>query len=263
MKAFWSGLTQIKHYNPKSQNMKLTKALLYSLILLALNSATAQKKIVWFDAGLKGQIGNSSIFNKAVYDAENVNYELGLTSGYSVGGKLGINFEYSGLAIDVMYATGSNIFTRSGQPDGNIKHNWNAIDVYPLFRNARNLGYLELGPKVSLLNKMERTDAQGTTDVKEEFNNINYGAVLGFGVNLIGGEGAFSGIIGLRMEYGFTDIVSKAGKIENAPTNLGNIYDQGYQSSHQVFAGIVAEFNWGIGYFGRAKCGARSKFIMF
>ena len=243
--------------------MIVRNAILLLFVCLVNVQLYSQKKIVWFDAGIKGQIGNSSIFNKAVYDATNVNYELGLTSGYSVGAKLGINFEYSGLAIDVLYATGSNIFTRSGQPDGNIQHNWNAIDIYPLFRNARNLGYIELGPKVSLLNKMERTDAQGTTDVKEEFNDINYGAVLGFGVNLIGGEGAFSGIIGLRLEYGFSDIVSKSGKTINAPTNLGNIYDQGYETSHPVFAGIVAEFNWGIGYFGRAKCGARSKFLMF
>lgn len=242
-----------------------SKALQF-LILLTLfcaTTASAQKKIVWFDAGIKGQLGNASIYNKAVYDANNVNYELGLTSGYSFGGKLGINFEYSGLAIDVLYADGTNTFTRSGQPDGNIVHHWNALEIYPLFRNARNLGYIELGPKVSMLNKMERTDNQGTTDVKEEFNDINYGAVLGFGVNLIGGEGAFSGIIGLRFEYGFSDIVNKAGKINNAPTNLGSIYDQGYQSSHPVFAGLVAELNWGIGYFGRAKCGARSKFIMF
>ena len=58
-------------------------------------------------------------------------------------------------------------------------------------------------------------------------------------------------------------MVSSAGKTNFAPTNLGNIYDEGYKTTHPVFAGIVAELNWGIGYFARAKCGARSKFIMF
>lgn len=239
------------------------KSLLVFALLSIFTTVFGQKKIVWFDAGLKGQVGNSSLFNQAVFDAKSVNYELGLSSGYSIGGKLSMNFSYSGLAIDVMYAKGKNTFTESGQPNNNIDHNWSAIDVYPLFRNARNLGYFEIGPKISFLGNMDRTDAQGTVDVTSEFNKINYGAVLGFGVNLIGSDGAFSGILGLRLEYGINDMVSAAGKTNFAPTNLGNIYDEGYKTTHPVFAGIVAELNWGIGYFARAKCGARSKFIMF
>ena len=44
---------------------------------------------------------------------------------------------------------------------------------------------------------------------------------------------------------------------------IPGIYADGYKSSNVAFAGVVFELNWGIGYFGKAQCGARSKFIMF
>lgn len=240
--------------------------LTYLLIFICSVQLSAQKKIVWFDAGLKAQGGSSALYNKAVFDSQNDNYELGLTSSYSLGGKFGINFEYTGLAIDVLYNnSNSSMSSQIGSSLTAINHKYNSLDIYPLFRNAQNLGYFEIGPKVSFLQNISRSQGSaGSEDVINQFNKFNYSAVIGFGANIIGSDEAFTGILGIRMEYGINDFVNGGdGKRLNAPLNVGSIYDTGYKSTHPIFVGLVFEANWGIGYFGRAKCGARSKFMMF
>ena len=87
-------------------------------------------------------------------------------------------------------------------------------------------------------------------------------AVLGFGTYVIGNDGAFSGILGLRFEYGFTDIVSELGTPEGVDRQPVN-YVGDVSSTNPIFAGIVFEFNWGIGGVGQARCGEKSKFIWF
>jgi hypothetical protein len=88
-------------------------------------------------------------------------------------------------------------------------------------------------------------------------------AVIGFGTYILGGDGAFSGILGLRFEYGFSDIVTDAGSasdnVQRQPVN----YVGDASSTNPIFAGLVFEINWGIGGVGQARCGERSKFIWF
>ncbi|MBK7220947.1 MAG: hypothetical protein IPH94_06295 [Saprospiraceae bacterium] len=60
----------------------------------------AQKQIVWFDAGLKVQYGASGFYSAAIEEATGYNHELGLTSGFGYGGKLGINWQYNGLSLE-------------------------------------------------------------------------------------------------------------------------------------------------------------------
>ena len=79
----------------------------------------------------------------------------------------------------------------------------------------------------------------------------------------MGNDGRFSGILGLRFEYALTDLDSEDGKKAGAPILDPSIYANGNKASNLAFAGVVFELNWGIGYFGKAQCGARSKFIMF
>ena len=76
------------------------KNLLPVLFLLSVLSLQAQKQIVWFDTGLKVQYGATGLYNQAIADA--ANYDYTISTGYSYGGKIGINFAYNGLSIDVM-----------------------------------------------------------------------------------------------------------------------------------------------------------------
>ena len=222
----------------------------------------AQKVIVWFDAGLKVQAGPAGLYNQAVVDDNNVDYAI--SSGLAYGGKFGVNFGYNAMTIDVMLNNAKAEFQHQDFV-GDTEVETKSIDLYLLYRNEKNLSYFEIGPKYSLLRDATRrqiTDGVSSdpVDVSDNYKN-GLGAVLGFGVNLIGTDGSFSGKLGLRFEYGFTDIVSEAGKIANAPIEGNFTYADGYKGSHPVFAGVVFEMNWGIGYYGVTKCGGRKKFF--
>lgn len=227
-----------------------------------------QKKIVWFDMGAKVQYGAAGLYNAAIADSDG--YDYNISTGYSYGGKLGINFGYNGLAIDVMRSTAKQEFEKTGTTAVPTV-NWQAWDVYALFRNAKNLGYFEIGPKISFVSKVEDNLIDGgsvgtsLTDRTTNYNKNNIAGVIGFGANIMGNDGAFSGILGLRLEYSFTDFVGTEGAATavSAPLRDPSVYADGYKKSNVAFAGLVFELNWGIGYFAKAQCGARSKFIMF
>lgn len=72
-------------------------------------SMFGQKKIVWFDIGLKAQYGAAGLYNAAIADNDS-KYDYKIGSGFSYGGKLGINFGYNGLSIDVMKSKASQSF---------------------------------------------------------------------------------------------------------------------------------------------------------
>jgi len=178
----------------------MQKLLIAAVALMISTAAIAQKQLVWFDVGLKAQYGVTGLYNSGIADSEDVDYII--SKGYGLGGKIGINFGYNGLAIDIMTSTAT-----------------------------------------------------------QEFDNVmDSENVVGFGANVMGTDGAFSGILGLRFEYGLTDAVSDAGGENAAPVYNPTIEQN---STVPIFAGVVFELNWGIGAFAVAQCGGRPKFIMF
>ena len=243
---------------------KLSSLLLFTTLALSLH-AQKPKDFTWFDFGLKVQTGASGLYNSAIADSDRYKYRLGLTDHLSYGAKIGINYGRNGLAIDVMSASAKGRFRDKVNNNSEITVDYKSLDVYALFRNAANLGYFEIGPKASFLSKATYNPASGEPiDIKNSTNSTNFAGVLGFGVNVLGTDGRFSGILGLRFEYGFTDFINQeVGGSNGAPLVGSNIYSNGYKKSAPVFAGLVFELNWGIGGFGKAQCGSRSKFIMF
>jgi len=203
-----------------------------------------QKEIVWFDTGVKAMFGGSSLLNSMVIDADNLDYNLAFGNSYSVGGKFGINSGFNGLALELMYNKGNaSIQGLNGQSDLDL--DWTAIEIYTLFRNNANLGFFEIGPKFSLLQGLERTGLDGTlTDIKaaELTNNFNISGVLSFGVLLLGNDRAFSGQVGIRFDS--TEAVT-------------------YSQSTPLYAGLVFELNFGLGFYGISQCGGRPKLFGF
>ena len=202
----------------------------------------AQKQIVWFDAGFKVQYGATGFYNSAIGNS-NI-YDYTIETGYGYGGKLGINFGYNGLAIDVMRNNAKQTFQVAGSD--NVTINWQTTDIYALFRNAKNLGYFEIGPKLSLIKKVEDNLEGATNDRTPDYNDNVIAGVIGFGANIMGNDGRFSGILGLRFEYGFTDFVSDQGAAStvNAPLRDAAVYADGYKNSNLAFAGVVFELTW-------------------
>ena len=236
------------------------------LCFIAVSTVTySQKEIAWFDAAIKVMYGSSNILNNAAIDDPNLNYELSFGTAVGFGGKFGINKGYNGLAIELMYTSSGQTFEGLNTYPAAPKVEWKSMDLYFLFRNARNLGFFEIGPKIGFLRSMKRTEADGQLTDFAEISKRQLSAVMGFGVNVVGTDGSFSGQIGLRFEYGFTDL--------NGQETLGagaepfpfaaDIYNgsKGYQKSAPVYVGLVFELNWGLGYYGIAKCGARAKFF--
>ncbi|MEO0341686.1 MAG: hypothetical protein AAF242_21065 [Bacteroidota bacterium] len=58
-------------------------------------------------------------------------------------------------------------------------------------------------------------------------------------------------------------MVNDAGATLGAPVGDPTLNVNGAATTSPIFAGIVFELNWGIGYFGQAACGERSKLMRF
>ena len=221
-----------------------------------------QKMDFWLDAGFKVQTGLSGLYNSAA-NSDN-SFDLTPTSATKIGGKLGINFNYVGVSFDVMVGEQNGRYQNldaSAPPQPDTEISMNTTDIYVLFRSARNKGYFELGPKMSFVGNVSNSDNSPMLD--ELYESSALAGVLGFGTYILGPEnGRFSGILGLRFEYGFQDIVSDAGSIAGETRQPVN-YAGDLSTTNPIFVGLVFEFNWGIGGVGQARCGERSKFMWF
>lgn len=244
---------------------KMKKTILLALTFFVITgSLSAQKMDFWIDAGLKVQTG----FN-ALYNANATNGDLWdntLTNGTKFGGKIGINFNYVGVSFDIMTGKQKGKFQDRVNTGQNREVSASVTDLYVLFRSARNKGYFEVGPKMSFISDITIDGSKGP-DAASAYKNLyetkNLAAVLGFGTYILGPEdGRFSGIFGLRFEYGFQDMVNADGRIDGENRQPVN-YTGDSASTNPIFAGIVFELNWGLGGVGQARCGERSKFIWF
>ena len=237
----------------------MKKTILLLIVIGASFQIQAQKMDFWLDAGLKVQYGFTALFNSNVTDGGE--WDNTLTSGVKYGVKLGINWNYTGISLDVLTGTTNGVFQDIGTDEGGDREvSVDATDLYLLFRNAKNKGYFEIGPKYSFIGDIR--NSEGTPNLEDLYESNNLGAVLGFGTYILGPEdGRFSGILGLRFEYGFQDLTNDAGRaIENRQPVP---YTGEATSTNPIFVGIVFEANWGLGGVGQARCGERSKFIWF
>jgi|GEM_PF-253477 len=255
-----------KIYYIKIQDMKR----LLTICLLAISTLSyGQKEIAWFDVGFKAMYGGSSILNSAVNDASGLDYSLVFGNSYSVGGKFGINKGFNGLAIELMYNKGNaeiqDLLSSTNTP---VTVDWTGIDIYTLFRNNANLGFFEIGPKFSLLQSLDRTGRDGMltslTDDAEVETNLGISGVLSMGVLVLGNDRAFSGQIGLRFEYGFTDMI-KEGAGQDRFEPFPDLVNENvtYSKSAPIYAGLVFELNFGLGFYGISQCGGRPKLFGF
>lgn len=251
----------------------MKQILIIAFALMSLNTSQAQKLDFWLDAGIKIQTGFTALYNANATTASETTpaqqWDNTLASGTKYGAKIGINFNYTGVSFDFMRGTYRGKFQEVDLVNGGTARedeiSITSTDIYMLFRNAKHKGYIELGPKLSLIHNVKDNQDPSTPNLKDSYETKNFAAVLGFGTYILGPpDGRFSGILGFRFEYGFQDIVNANGRsnadgTSRVPVNYGGPE----ASTNPIFAGIVFEFNWGIGGVGQARCGERSKFIWF
>lgn len=245
--------------------IKMKKLLLLIVVASMATTLSAQKMDFWLDTGLKIQHGFTSLYNANATNGDR--WDNTLTTGTKYGVKLGINWNYTGVSIDVLTGKSKGLFQDLVTPDaGDREISVQSTDIYVLFRNAKHKGYIELGPKMSFIGDVRtgRIGDNTRVDAEKFYETKNLGAVLGFGTYVLGPEdGRFSGIFGLRFEYGFQDIVNADGRSSESSDRQPVNYTGDEASTNPIFAGVVFELNWGIGGVGQARCGERSKFIWF
>ncbi len=226
----------------------------------------AQKVGFWFDTGLKAGAGLSLLQNNNIFSDRD--YEMFLSTGYSLGGKVGIFYGYNhGINIDAMYTHGSQKyeFVHGENKNANHKISWSTTDVALLYRMQKASVYVELGPQMSFVNGVTQTiqaDNQ-PTDLKKYFNEQLPSAVFGVG-GYVFSTGTFTLMFGMRAIYGLTDMISNEGKSANYPNPLGTkVPYETYAETHPLQLLFMFEANYGIGYFAKTTCSDRMTFFRF
>lgn len=223
---------------------------------------------IGWNFGLIGGINTTWLFNKNVKDAgEHLDYST------TFGGSLGFNYflvfsERAAISIGLIYS-GHNQKHQGAWRDDQEEEIFNYenflrlryLDIPLLFRLQSPKGpYMEIGPQVSVLLSAKEdytaTPSQNNLNYtgrgfKENFNNINVAAILGFGVDFDPSEN-FIISAGMRFGYGFTDVTIKYSPSEaealfiqnklsytSTISHLDSDFNYKYESTTRVFGGLA------------------------
>ncbi|MBK8956164.1 MAG: hypothetical protein IPM34_11505 [Saprospiraceae bacterium] len=233
---------------------------LFVCLLFVCSISNAQKVYAWWDAGVKLGYGLTGFLNSNILDDSKYDYKL--STGYSLGGKFGMFFGlYNGFTIEANLASYNQEFEYSRNNTQLIHEiNWKNLDLALLYRNQRNGVYVELGPMLSLINKVNQYDPADPekTDVKKYYEKNYISGVFGVGGYIFNYEN-FTTMLGIRLGYGFTDMVNDEGKAAGFPNPSSA--SQPYaseKSTNAAFVQLNLEFNFALGYYGRSSCSKRA-----
>jgi hypothetical protein len=246
----------------------MKKITLSSLLFIFSNTIYAQS---WLEVGLKGGGGLDFLINKNI--SSDVTHTSKFAFGYTCGGKLGWNFnDQHAITLDVLYTGfGKNYEYYTPNPIDSTKKNFytksfnfNALDFLLMYRHVKNASYFEIGPMVSSVKKASATDDQSGSkfngDISDQLVQKYYSAVIGAGGMLAGTEN-FRVILGFRVMYTFSDIVSADGQKYNFPS--GNKYST-YNPSNPISAMMVMELNYDLGFMAKSNCKKKKRsFLLF
>ena len=222
---------------------------------------TAQE--FWFEAGLKGGIGLSFLYNKNIVDDDNWQYKF--TPMSALGAKFSVNFgPYHGVFMEALFNQSKQDFnynTANSTEDFAYSVKWKSIDTYLLYRGIRNRTYFEIGPMYSLIQKVEQGNGGETfAETTSFYKNGLPGGVFGFGGYVAGAE-TFSVGMGVRLHYVFGDMVTEAGQNKGYPTPVADPPYSVMEKTSPLFALFLIELNFGVGRFAKTACSERFKRI--
>jgi hypothetical protein len=233
--------------------MKKTILLLFVIFSFSLN---AQE--LWFDAGIKGAWGPTLLINNNAMSESYLNQQV--NTGFGYGAKFAINFGYiHGFTFDLMMNSAHQSYEVTDVKYTPVDVKWKTYDLYVLYRLYRTINYMEIGPKFSKVASFRNNDV----DSKQFYIDSYPSAVLGFGWYVFGNK-AFTGTLGIRIEYAFNDILSQEGKDNGYPVNPYKTEPyENYATTNPLIAQLSFELNWGLGYFAKTACGERKHFFSF
>ena len=212
---------------------------------------------IWLDIAARGGYGFSGFYNKNVWD--DTEHNNGFNTGYSFGGKLGINIgEHNGIMLETNIMNGVQEFTykANNAKTPNLTE-WQTLDLNALYRFNNTGSYLELGPSMSLVRSVKQSFAGLPLDNSNLYTERYFSAMAGFGGFITGNE-FFTLIMGLRLGYCLTDLLGPDTKnLTNPPPAHYQTYDS-YSPIQPFFAQFTVEISFGIGAVARANCGRRT-----
>jgi hypothetical protein len=234
------------------------KQLLTLLFMMTL--AVSANSQWWFDAGVKGAYGPTMMYDQNVFD--DGDYKHALSTGTSFGGRLGFNYGYHvGLSLEYGSATSNQEFNYQNQDPYN-SFKWKTNDFATLFRYSGNGAYIEAGAKFSNVKSVELTTLdQPAIDVSENFNKNYTSGIFGFGSYLMGSE-LLTLNLGIRVHWGFTDMVNETGKENDYPFVVEDNKDPS-KKTLATAAQLQVELNYAFGRFSKEACHDRWKLILF
>ena len=248
------------NYAPKFKYSKLKiyfkmKKIVFILFFsLVAKSASAQ---FWMEAGIKGATGATLLYNKNILDDGDASYKI--KSDFAVGPRVAFNFgDHHGVSVEGLFSQSKAYYAgQNGTQVTALNYTWRNIDAYTMYRYYYERSFIEIGPKMSFLNKMEEglTNAK---DVKANFTSQNLGAAFGFGGFLAGNENLSLGF-NVRVDYQFSDFVNPTGKTGNYPLTFRTY--SSYSATNPIIARIGLDLSFGLGGVAKAQCGRRVFFF--
>ena len=238
----------------------MKKTLLILTLVISYQMAIGQ---AWTDIGIKVGYGMSLLNNKNLFNDNQYVHEV--NGAYSFGAKAGVNIgEFNSITFDIGISKLKQNFNYTvGVNDDAVEHqnniNWTNLDMYFMYRNTRSSAYLELGPMLSTIKKVEQSDTGANfsnQDVTEFYSEKYLSAVIGFGGYVFGSD-RFTMIMGLRAHYAFQDMIGEKGQAANYPATFGADQFPTYSKSNPIFIQAVMEFNFGLGFFAKTACSGR------
>lgn len=217
----------------------------------------------WFDIGLKGGVGSSFLYNKQIFDDQNLTHKF--KPGYTFGGKFGFNFvQEHQLTFDAMVTTVNQgfLYYPEAGVEANREFGINTLDLLLMYRANKNGSYFEIGPQWSSVKKVTYTDNGGNflgvNSPSDLIKDKYFSIALGVG-QYIAGTDNFGITAGIRLNYVIDDMASDKGKEANFPVLLPKSSDP----SHNISAMFVIELNYDFGYLVSPSCGKRGKLFVF
>lgn len=237
--------------------------LLPLLILLVLASPVRSQW--WFDIGANGAVGPTLMYDKNVFD--DGDYKHKASFGNSFGGRLGFNYGYHvGLSLEYNAAKSNQDFNYNDRDFSSFQ--WKHSDLAALFRYSGNGAYVEVGGKYSNMKEVTLETVQANPsfavgDVTDRFSDDYFSGIFGFGSYLMGSD-LLTLNIGVRLHWGFADIVNEAGKAspDYYPILVKPLKDPS-KKTLATAAQLRFELNYAFGRFSKEACHDRWRLILF
>ncbi len=237
----------------------MKKIFTLAVILLFFTVTKAQP---WFDVGVKGGLGSSFMYNKQIFDDQDLTNKF--APGYTFGAKLGFNFiQEHQITFDVLKTSLNQKFSYYVEGNELIREiGIDGLDFALMYRSNRNGTYFEIGPQLTKTSNVRFKD-EGNVSLagfapKEVIDKSFYSIAAGFGGYIFGTDN-FGVTMGFRVNYTISDIASEAGRSINFPM----LVDKSPDPLRNLGIMFVFEANYDFGYLVSSSCGERKKLFVF